>query len=148
MKKIIYLFLIIIFIPNCSINKVVKNHGTNFIDKKEKKLFINKSNKNDIIALLGPPSTKSMFDNDLWIYIERKNSKKSLITLGANKILTNNILVLEIDSKGLLAKKNLYQLDKMNNIDFSEDTTTMTYSKNSFVYDFLNSLRQKVDSKR
>ena len=131
---------------NCALKQVSSNHGTKFIDKKEKKLFLNSTNKNDIVKLLGPPSTKSTFDNDIWFYIERKNSKKSMFTFGSSKTVENNVLVLELDKKGILVKKDIYRLDEMKKIDFTEDQTSINYSKNSFVYDFLTSIRQKIDS--
>ena len=147
MKKTLYLFIVYAFISNCSLDKVVNNHGVKFIEIKEKQLFLNKSNKNDIIEVMGPPSTRSMFDNDLWIYIERKNTRKSILSFGSKITEVNNVLILEIDNKGLLVKKDLYQIDKMNKIKFSKENTRLNYTKNSFVYDFLSSLRQKV-SKR
>ena len=131
---------------NCALKQVSSNHGTKFIDKKEKKLFLNSTNKNDIVKLLCPPSTKSTFDNDIWFYIERKNSKKSIFTFGSSKTVENNVLVLELDKKGILVKKDIYRLDEMKKIDFTEDQTSINYSKNSFVYDFLTSIRQKIDN--
>ena len=82
MKKIIFSFFILFFISNCTLNKVIKHHGVHFLDKKQSKLIINKSNKNDIIELLGPPSTKSTFDKDMWIYIERSTSSSKITKLG------------------------------------------------------------------
>jgi len=141
------IFIIIVFfiITNCTLNKVVKHHGIHFLEDKQKKLSITITNKNDILTLLGPPSTKSTFDNDVWIYIERKTSRGSLITLGKKKMLTNNVLVLEIDNRGLLVKKDFFNIDDMNKIKFSEQNTEIIYSKSSFVYDFLSSIRQKVN---
>ena len=144
MNKIIY-FIIFLFISNCTFNKVIKHHGVHFLDKKQDKLYISKTNKNDILTELGPPSTKSTFDNDIWIYIERKTSKRSLFTLGKKKLYKNNVLVLEIDNKGLLVKKDFFDINDMNKLEFSEDKTTVQYTKNSFVYDFLSSVRQKVN---
>jgi len=86
-----------------------------------------------------------MFDNDLWIYIERKSTKKSIIKLGKKTIIVNNVLVLEIDNKGLLFKKDFYNIDSMNRIKYSENTTNNIYTKNTFVYDFLSSMRQKIN---
>ncbi len=126
-------------------NKVVDNHGVHFLEKKQQSLTINKSNKNDIILLLGPPSTKSKFDNDLWIYIERKKTRTTFFKLGKKKIYQNNVLLLEIDSKGLLAKKKLLDINDMKEVKFIEDETDLTYSKKSFVYDFLSSMRQKIN---
>ena len=144
MNKIIYI-IIFLFISNCSFNKVIKHHGVHFLDKKQEKLSISKSNKNDILSELGPPSTKSTFDNDIWIYIERKTSKRSMITLGKRKLYKNNVLVLEIDNKGLLVKKDFFDINDMNKIEFTKDQTSVQYTKNSFVYDFLSSVRQKVN---
>ena len=140
-------FIIAIFflITNCNLNKVVKHHGIQFLETKQEKLSINKTNKNDIRKLLGPPSTKSTFNNDVWIYIERKTSKSSLFTLGKKKMIKNNVLVLEIDNKGLLVKKDFFDIKDMNEFKFSDETTTSAHSKRSFVYDFLSSVRQKMN---
>ena len=116
-----------------------------FLEKKSEKLMIGKTNKNDIFEILGPPSTKGFFDEELWIYIEIQTSSTKLSKLGGKKLLKNNILLLDIDNKGILSKSIFIDKDKMNEIKFSEDTTQMSYSKNSFIYEFLYSLRQKIN---
>jgi outer membrane protein assembly factor BamE (lipoprotein component of BamABCDE complex) len=141
----IYFIIIFLCIANCSFNKAIKHHGVNFLEKKQEKLILNTTNKNDIIKILGPPSTKSTFDNDVWIFIERKTTTKKLFKLARKKILVNNVLVLEIDSYGLLVKKEFYNMEKMNDLDFSKRTTEITYTKKSFVYDFMSSMRQKLN---
>ena len=141
----ILLLIIFLLIVNCKFNKVVDNHGVHYLDKKQQSLIINKSNKNDIIVLLGPPSTKSKFDKDLWIYIERKKTRTTLLKFGKKKIYKNNVLLLEIDNQGLLAKKELLDINDMKKVIFVDDTTDINYSKKSFVYDFLSSMRQKVN---
>jgi len=144
MKK--FLFIIpFIFILSCSFEKVVKHHGVHFLDKKHTDLIINKTNKNDIINLLGKPSTKSTFDNDVWIYIERKTSVGSIFQLGKKKIVVNNVLVLEINKVGLLANKEFYDKNSMNDIEIAANETDPVYRKRSFVYDFLSSMRQKIN---
>ena len=144
MKFIIYLFLFI-SILSCSFNKVVNHHGVHFLEKKYSKLAVNKTNKNDILKILGEPSTKSSFDNDVWIYIERKFSTGKIYKLGKNKTLVNNVLVLEINDIGLLADKKLYKKEDMNDLKFAENSTDPVYRKRSFVYDFLSSMRQKIN---
>ncbi len=124
---------------------MVKHHGVHFLDKKQQKLEINITNKNDIIKLLGEPSTKSSFDNDVWIYIERKISTGSIFKLGKEKLITNNVLVLEIDDLGLLANLKFYDKNTMNDIEFVSTSTDSAYKKRSFVYDFLSSMRQKIN---
>ena len=144
MNKIFFI-IIFFFISNCTFNKEIKNHGVNLLEKKQEKLLIKTTNKNDIIKILGPPSTKSSFDNDIWIYIERKTTTNNFFKLAKEKIIVNNVLVLEIDNYGLLVSKEFYNKDKMNDLDFTkEETKTMT-SKKSFVYDFLSSMRQKLN---
>jgi outer membrane protein assembly factor BamE (lipoprotein component of BamABCDE complex) len=141
----IVLLVIFLFVVNCKFNKIVDSHGSHYLEKKEKELTINISNKNDIISILGPPSTKSKFDNDLWIYMKRKKTRISLLKLGKKKIYINNVLLLEINNKGLLAKKKFFNIRDMNEIEFVDDETEITYSKRSFVYDFLSSMRQKIN---
>ena len=143
MNKI--LLFILIFILSCTTNKVVKHHGVHFLDKKQQKLEISTTNKNDIIKLLGEPSTKSSFDNDVWIYIERKISTGSIFKLGKEKLITNNVLVVEIDDLGLLTDINFYDKNTMNDIKFVSSSTESAYKKRSFVYDFLSSMRQKIN---
>ncbi len=124
---------------------MVKHHGIPFLEKKQETLTINQSNKNDIIEILGNPSTTSKFDNDVWIYIERKQTQSNLKNLGRMKIYKNDILVLEIDNYGILKKKTFYNKDDMENIKISEATTEAGFKKNSFIYDFMSSMRQKIN---
>ena len=115
------------------------------MEKKQAKLKINETNKNDIIELIGPPSTKNTFDNDIYIYIEKKTSNSKLMKLGKKKLIKNDVLVLEIDNDGILLTKKFYNKNDMNKINFDVNITGMNYSKRSFVLDFLSSLRQKID---
>ena len=119
----IYLIIIFLFISNCTLNKAIKTHGVNFLEKKQEKLVLKTTNKNDIIKILGPPSTKSTFDNDIWIYIERKTTTNHFFKLAKEKIIVNNVLVLEINNYGLLVNKEFYNKDKMNDLDFSKKNT-------------------------
>ena len=124
---------------------MVKHHGVPFLDKKQTKLIINKSNINDIKNILGNPSTKSKFDNDIWIYIERKQSQSELKNLGKMKIYKNDVLVLEINNYGILKKKKLYNMKDMENIKIVKETTEEGFRKNSFIYSFMSSMRQKIN---
>ena len=144
MKYIIILLLF--FTLSCSLNKVKNNHGVLSLEKKINKIKIDKSNINDIINIFGPPSTKSSFDNNVWIYIERKKINRSIFKLGNKKIVKNNVAVLEINSKGILKKKEIYDLSKMKKYKFSEDITGNTYKKDSYIYGVLTSLREKINA--
>ena len=124
---------------------MVKHHGVPFLEKKQTQLIVNKSNKNDIRKILGNPSTKSKFDNDVWIYIERKQTQSKLKNLGRMKIFKNDVLVLEIDAYGILKKKEFYNKDDMEKIKIVEATTEAGFKRNSFIYDFMSSMRQKIN---
>ena len=145
MSKILYIIYLILILSSCSLKPVDNYHGVSFLEKKQKKLFINNSNKNDIIKILGAPSTKSILEDDIWIYIENRKSKSSILKLGKNIVLTNNVLVLEIDKRGILKDKKFYNIDDQNKVNFNDDTTKMS-EKDSFVYGVVSSLRQKIDS--
>ena len=124
---------------------MVKHHGVHFLDKKQLKLKITETNKNDTRKILGPPSTESSFDNDIWIYIERKTTVSNIRSLGKKKLLVNNVLVLEFDQRGLLLKKDFYNKDQMNNIKIAQNKTKVLNKKNSFIRNILVSLRQKIN---
>ena len=145
MKKLFQAIVIFIFVTNCGFKKNVDHHGVHLLKKKSDLIIVSETNKNDIIKLLGPPSIKSTFNNDLYFYIERKTTTGKIIKLGKKKYLENNVLVLEIDNRGILLKKEFYDLNKMKNIKIVSNKTTVDYKKQSFIYDFLSSMRQKVN---
>ena len=145
MIKILYIIIFSLIVVNCSFKPVVKHHGVPFLEKKQASLMLNKTNKNDIIEILGNPSTKSKFDNDVWIYIERKQTQSKLSNLGKMKIYKNNVLVLEIDNYGILKKKEFYNKDDMKKIKIVKFETENDFKRNTFVYDFMSSMRQKIN---
>ena len=123
----------------------IDHHGVHKLNVKQEKLFQSKTNKNDIIEILGPPSAVSFFDNEILFFIERKETNGSIMELGRRKIITNNVLIVEINKYGLLEKKTFYDLTKMKKIKISKNTTEVNYQKDSFIYDFLSSMRQKIN---
>jgi len=145
MRKILYIILISFVVSNCTANKVRDTHGAIALNKKQSLLVIGETNKNDIIKKLGVPVTKSKFDNDVWIYIERKQTQSELKNLGFKKLYENNVLVLEIDKLGILKKKDFYNINDMKKIEIETLTTTTLFQKKSFVYDFLSSMKQKIN---
>ena len=127
---------------------MVQHHGVHNLEIKQQKLKINQTNKNEILKIIGPPSTKSTFENDIFIYIERKSSSSKLIKLGKKTLIVNNVLILDIDSRGILVKKEFYNKDDMQNIKFDKTLTQTVHSKRSFVYNFFYTLRQRIDDPR
>ena len=142
-----YIFLIPFFllIINCSVNKVSNSHGTRFVDAKYNKIMINKTNKNDVRKLIGPPSSISKFTGN-WFYIERKKTNQSIFRFGKKKIFENNIIILEFNSMGMVSKKDLLNINDMNDIKISKEITTKKYGQDNALYDIFSSLRDKLNA--
>ena len=145
MSKLFFYLLIFMFVfTACQREAVYKTHGIAYLEKREKLIKVNESNKNDIINVLGSPATKGMADDNLWIYIERTRTRGKLLQLGRNVMLKNNILILEFNRYGVLASKELYDKNKMNELKFNKNVTTFEGKKENFIYSFLSSVRQKM----
>ena len=147
-KNISLLFISIIFLLGCQQNELLKTHGISYLDKRQKLIVVNKTNKNDAVIILGPPATKGMTDNNLWIYIERTISRGNLLKLGKNYIKKNNVLVLEFNNYGVVYKKEFYDKDKMKNISFAKKITQNELKKENFIVGFLSSIRHKMESQK
>ena len=147
-KNVYLLVIILFFITACKQNEVIKTHGIAYLDKREKLIIVNKSNKNDTVNVLGQPSTKGMTDDNLWIYIERTITRGKLLKFGRNYIKKNNVLLLEFDKYGILKKKEFYDKEQMKKVDFAKNITENDIRKQNFIYSFLSSIRQKMLSKR
>ena len=145
MIKLLYIIIFSLVVANCSLKPVVKHHGVPFLEKKQSSLIVNKTNKNEIMEILGNPSTKSKFDNDVWIYIERQQTQSNLKNLGRMKIYKNDILIIEIDKYGVLKNKQFYNKDDMRKVKIAEATTESGFKKKTFIYEFMSSMRQKVN---
>ena len=149
MKKNVYLLIVVLFLTiGCKQNELIKTHGIAYLEKREKLIIVNKSNKNDTIAIFGQPSTKGMVDNNLCIYIERTRTRCKLLKLGQNYLKKNNVLVLEFDKYGVLKRKEFYDKNQMIKISFAKDITENELRKENFIYSFLNSVRQKMLTRR
>ena len=148
LKNITIILIFLIIISGCQRNEVIKTHGIAYLEKREKLIVVNESNKNDIIAVLGQPATKGMVNDNLWIYIERTVTRGKLLKLGRNYLKKNNVLVLEFDKYGILNKKEFYKKDQMNKLSFAKQITENEVRKENFIESFLSSVRQKMLSRR
>ena len=145
MKKFILITITLLLISNCTLNKVVNRHGVGFLEKKQSKLILNKTNKNDILDLMGPPSTISDFNSNLWIYIERNTSSSKVTKLGKKQLMQNNIAVLELSNKGMLVDKIFINKNEMKKLKFTKDFTNSVNDKNSAIYNFLYGIKTKMN---
>tara|TARA_B110000881_G_C18263682_1_gene359239 strand:+ start:61 stop:534 length:474 start_codon:yes stop_codon:yes gene_type:complete len=147
-KVLLYIIFFSITLNNCQLKEPIKSHGINFLDNRYKNLTVGKTNKNDVIKLIGNPHTTSISSNDTWIYFERTITRGDMIKLGQNVLKKNNIVELKFDKYGILSAKNNYNKENMNKIKYSEKTTKNINIKKSFVSKFLSSVKQKMYGNR
>ncbi len=147
MKNLIYISFIFI-LSSCQLKEPIKGHGINFLENRSKKISLNKSNKNDVINILGNPHTTSLDDENLWFYFDRKISGGSIIKFGDLDLLENNVLIINFDKYGIVKKKEFFSKEDMKKIKFSNMETKNPVTKQSFVSSFLQSVRQKMYGKR
>ena len=143
--KILFIFFLLL-ITNCSSNKVSNNHGFISLQDKFEKISINKTNKNDILNIIGPPSSISNFNNNKWFYIQRMKQNQSLFKLGIKKIKKNNILIIEFDNRGIVLKKKILDLNNMNDIKYVKDITEKEFKQNDILFKVFSSLREKANA--
>ena len=141
----IFIIILAIFLTSCKLNKVVNHHGIHNLEAKSQELLINQTNINQIKSLLGPPSSTSYFDEDILIYLERKTSNSKLLKLGKKKLIANNVLLLEIDNRGMLINKEFLDQDDLNKLKFTNKTTKTTTDQESFVSRALSGVITKID---
>ncbi len=143
--KIITLVSVFLFTLNCSINKVSNLHGYRLIETKYDNILLNKSNKNDIRDLIGPPSSISDF-GDIWFYIERKKTNQDLFKLGKKKLSTNNVIIVEFNNLGLVSNKKFLNINNMNDLKFAEKKTKKKFTQDNLLYNVLSTLREKINA--
>jgi len=143
-KYFFCLFCFFFILIGCQLQDPDQNHGIVFLENRSKKLTINKSNKNDVIKVIGQPHSVSIDDDDIWIYLERVLSKGKYHKLGRHNLKANNVLVLSFDKFGILISKDFYDKESIQKIAFSEKITENELTKKSFVETFLNSIKSKM----
>ena len=141
----ILLIILTLFLSNCKLNKVVNHHGIHNLESKSKELLVNKTNVNEINKILGPPSSTSYFDNDVFIYLERKTSNSKLLKLGKRKLLVSNVLLLEIDKRGMLINKEFLSKNDLNKLKISQKETGINTRKQSFISEALSGVIDRID---
>ena len=142
------LIFFVFSLVSCQFQDPYKNHGITFLDNRAEKLIVNKSNKNDVVQILGQPHSKSLSNEDSWIYIERVLTKGEYHKLGKNILKSNNVLILEFNKYGILSSKNLMDKNDIKKIKFSQKITKNQITQKSFVEKFLSSVKSKMYSNR
>lgn len=139
-----FLYLFFVILTNCQFKESTNTHGILFLENRTEKLIVKKSNKNDVIQIIGQPHTKSINNENEWIYIERVLTKGEYHKLGRNILKSNNVLYLVFDKYGVLENKKLFKKDDLKEIAFSERETTNDLTKKSFIEGFFSSLKAKM----
>ncbi len=148
-NKIIYISIIILFfLIGCQRHNIVNTHGIAYLDKRQKLVILNESNKNDVIKIFGQPATKGMTNENVWIYIERTQTREKILKLGRNYLAKNNVLVLEFNKIGIVVQKDFFNKNNMKDVKFAKSVTVNELKKENFIYSFLSSIRTKMESKK
>tara|TARA_B100000886_G_C20321702_1_gene448380 strand:- start:54 stop:509 length:456 start_codon:yes stop_codon:yes gene_type:complete len=140
------LITLFVFILNCKGNKVSNYHGNKLLDKKFDVIKINSTNKNDLLQLIGPPSSISDFDKNKWFYIERLKTNQSIIKLGNQIIKKNNVLIVEFNEMGIIKNKEILNLENMNDLKYLKKTTEKDFKQDNVIYNIFTSLREKINA--
>ena len=140
------IFAILFFQLNSCGLKVIENHGQIYeknINFKE--LQVGKTTKNEIVELLGSPSTTSNFDNEQsWIYISSE-FKKFIFLDGSNT--DQKILILSFN-QNTLKNKELLSKNDINNIKYEETLTDSRGKKVNWIKEFFTNLNPDPYGKR
>ena len=139
-----FVIFLLVILNACQLQDTIKPHGIIYLENRSKKLDVNRSNKNDVIKVMGQPQITSFENEDIWIYAERILTKDKIHKLGKNILRENNILSLRFNKYGILIEKTFIDKNEMKKISFSQKKTENEISQRSFIRNFLESIRQKM----
>ena len=141
--KFLKSLVLIVFISSCaSFDRPTKLHGVQNINLKLSKIKIDYSNKNDVLKLMGYQPLIDPFDNNLWSYYEIVIEKSKL---GKKIYKKNNVISIKFNSKGIVKSVNNYDLNDMQNVQFSEKKTKSFALDESVITKILNSSRKRLE---
>ena len=141
---LIFNLALLCILSSCKLQEPNQSHGIVFLENRAEKLTLNKSNKNDVIRIIGFPQIKDENNDNNWIYLERILTKGKYHELGRHKLKNNNVLVLSFNKYGILDNKEFFTKEELNKIQFSKEETENDITKKSFVQSFLQSIKQKM----
>ena len=142
--KKIFIFLLALIITSCTLNKVDNVHGVSNLKNKISLIKINKTNKNDIIRVLGPLPVIDKKDNR-WAYFEVRETKTKY---GKKDVYVNDYVEIHFDKYGVVKKFEFFNLNSMNDIKFAKEKTRSLGVKDTFTKNLLSSTRQRMKNAR
>ena len=140
MTRIISYIIIITLMYNCSPR--ISRHGNIFSDEELKILKNSRLNKSEIIEILGQPSTKSTFSDNIWYYIFFIQKEKAYFQV---KNSGNKVLKIKFNKKQNVETYNIIKNDtsiKINTIKV--DTEKSVFSK-GLVRELLDSFVRRME---
>ena len=140
MTRIISYIIIITLMYNCSPR--ISRHGNIFSDEELKILKNSRLNKSEIIEILGQPSTKSTFSDNIWYYIFFIQKEKAYFQV---KNSSNKVLKIKFNKKQNVETYDIIKNDtsiKINTIKI--DTEKSVFSK-GLVRELLDSFVRRME---
>ena len=138
------MFFLALLINSCALNKVDHVHGVSNLKNKVSLIKNNKSNKNDIIRILGPMPVIDKKDNR-WAYFEVRETKTKY---GKKNVYVNDYIEIYFDKYGIVKKFEFFNLSNMNDIKFAKERTRSLGVKDTFTKNLLSSTRQRMENAR
>ena len=133
----LFIFISLYILTSCGL-KVTDNHG--FVHDTNVNLndfLVGKSTKEDILNILGTPSTKSTFDGEKsWFYVSSE-FKKFVFLDGENT--DQKILIFSFDNN-VLEEKKLLSKNDINDIEYEKTVTDSSGKKLSWLKQFFTNL--------
>ena len=142
--KKIFIFFLALIITSCTLNKVDNVHGVSNLKNKISLIKINKTNKNDIIRVLGPLPVIDKKDNR-WAYFEVRETKTKY---GKKDVYVNDYVEIYFDKYGVVKKFEFFNLNNMNDIKFAKEKTRSLGVKDTFTKNILSSTRKRMENAR
>tara|TARA_B100000902_G_C27191267_1_gene854061 strand:- start:653 stop:1096 length:444 start_codon:yes stop_codon:yes gene_type:complete len=138
--RFIYYVVIISLIYNCSPR--ISRHGNIFSDDELKILKKTTLNKSEIIEILGQPSTKSTFSDNVWYYIFYIQKERAYFQV---KNSNNKVLKIKFDNKQNVETYNIIKNNKSIRIDTVKVDTNTSVFKRGLVRELLDSFVRRME---
>ena len=142
--KLFFLLFLMNILNSCGLNKANYTEGLTNLEERQKLLTINKTNKNDVVSLLGEAVIKEYPNESRWVFIE--NVKKKSLT-GSSKTIKNNLLLLEFNTRGILVNKKLLVKKDMKKLKFDKDIQISQGVNSSFSKKFFTTIKKRMSNK-
>ena len=90
-------------------NPLLRSHGYRYEDGEVPELTVGTDTQASVLAALGSPSTRGMFEQDTWYYI---SSTREYLAYLRPDTRDRRIIALRFDENGVLAAKDEYGLEE------------------------------------